>query len=125
MGRFDSIRNNIPNAESLRRLSTSEVEILRSRHPGLSEDYLEFLREVGFGNLGKIQLYSRPTSAGSVYSPMPKHLQQILLIGDDMQGYCFGFDTDNGFRLVEISPKGTIEPGVESEFTGFLRGCFG
>jgi hypothetical protein len=125
MGRFDGIRKRIATAESLSRLSGSDIDALRAEQPNLPGAYLEFLGEVGFGDLGGLCLYSDPTSAGSVYSPLPDHLRSILLIGDDMQGYCFGFDTGDGFRLVEITPTGTIESGFEPDFTGLLQGYFG
>jgi hypothetical protein len=124
MSRFDNIINGIPNAESLPKLLASDIDALRSHYPELPEAYLDFLQEVGYGKLGEIQLYSAPTNAQSIYSPLPEHLQRILLIGDDMQGYCFGFDMDDGFCLVEVSPKGMIESGIEPDFISLLNGYF-
>ena len=124
MGRFDGLRLRIANVESLSRLSESDVEAIKSEYSGLPVDYLEFLQEIGFGDLGEIQLYSGPVDADSIYPSMGEHLSSILLIGDDMQGYCFGFDCHQNNRLVEIDPKGTIEREIGLGFGGLLRRYF-
>ena len=125
MRRYDDLRTKLGKSASLSKLSESDIVALRKLWEGLPEDYLGFLGEVGFGNLGDIQLYSGPARADSIFSPMPEHLEAILLIGDDMQGNCFGFDTGNSFRLVEIAPSGTIDFTVEPDFTSLLHGYFG
>jgi len=121
---FGDLKKKIGRSASLSKVPASDIAALRERWQGLPEDYLAFLHEVGFGNLGEIQLYSAPASPDSVFSPPPKHLDTILLIGDDMQGHCFGFDTDSGFRLVEVGPTGTIDSSVEPDLTSLLYGYF-
>ncbi|HRW53658.1 MAG TPA: hypothetical protein P5081_12305 [Phycisphaerae bacterium] len=52
-----------------------------------------------------MQLFSGPTPAPDIYGPRG-HLGKIILIGDDYQGYCFGFAAPAGFAMVEITPAG-------------------
>lgn len=125
MGRLDDIRLKIAHAGSLSRLSEGDVVAIRSEFPGLPVEYLEFLQEVGFGDLGEIQLYSGPVEAASIYPSGAEPLTSILLIGDDMQGHCFGFDCDRNHQLVEIDPQGAVHRDVEPDFAGLLRSCFG
>jgi len=111
------------NAEaSLMKVSAETVHSLRSKYAGIPEPYLQFLERAGFGNLGSISLYSGPGTADDVYPNAKGRLVDILLIGDDFQGYCFGFDPTNSWRIVEVSPRGEIDTTIESEFMSFLNG---
>lgn len=124
MGQFDEIRKRLPVDANVTRLTSAEVDALRQKDPRLPQDYLAFLAMVGFGDLGELQLHSGPSTAASFYSPTLKHLEHVVVFGDDKQGYCFGFDRSNGYRVVEISPSGEVDLGVESDFTRLLEGYF-
>lgn len=47
-------------------------------------------------------------------------LLNVMLIGDDMQGYCFGFDKSRGFALIEVDPRGTPQDIAEHDFLSFV-----
>lgn len=124
MSRFDDVRGRIASIDALARSSRAGVEIIRARYPGLPDDYLDFLVEVGSGDLGEFQLYSGPVPAPEMYPSGTGALAEVLLVGDDFQGYCFGFDRASGFRLVEVSPCGEVDATVESAFGTFVRAIF-
>lgn len=107
---------------SLTKVPAEKVQLLRDKHPGIPGTYLRFLELAGFGNLGSISLYSGPVNAVEVYTSASGRLMDILLIGDDLQGYCFGFDPTDSWRIVEVSPLGEIDTTVESEFVSLLDG---
>nr|NLU60066.1 SMI1/KNR4 family protein [Pseudomonas sp. BIGb0427] len=48
-------------------------------------------------------------------------LEGILLFGDDMRGYCAGFDTDNAWQVVEIDPLDGQAHVVAASFQEYLR----
>lgn len=125
MNRFDDVRGRIASIDALARLSSADVDGLRARYPGLPEDYLDFLVEVGSGDLGEFQIYSGPVPAPEVYPSDSGALGGVLLVGDDFQGYCFGFDRASDFRLVEVSPRGEVDVTVEPAFATFVRAIFG
>ncbi|NOR62771.1 MAG: hypothetical protein GQ535_09800 [Rhodobacteraceae bacterium] len=67
-------------------------------------DYRTFLIEIGSGEIGdmKFIIYPTPIKAREVYgSDIPSHLGRILLLGDDFNGMCIGFDPENDWRVVE------------------------
>ncbi|MCO6454945.1 MAG: hypothetical protein J5I93_06565 [Pirellulaceae bacterium] len=125
MSKFDAIVSNIDDTTSLVTLSDADVARLRNNYSWIDSDYLDFLREVGYGNLGELQLYNQPTPATSVYSVNGERLQSVLLFGDDMQGHCFGFDAENDYRVVEVTPRGELDLGVEATFIGLMTAYFG
>jgi hypothetical protein len=125
MAKFDAIVSNIEDPTSLTRLSEADAAKIRNDYSWIDSDYVEFLQEVGYGNLGELQLYNQPTSATSVYSVNGDRLQSVLVFGDDMQGHCFGFDAENNYRVVEVNPRGEVDLGVEDTFTGLMNGYFG
>lgn len=45
----------------------------------------------------------------------------ILLFGDDLQGYCSGFDTNNGWVVVDIDPVSLEAHQVADSFFEFIR----
>src|SRR5687767_8607133 len=79
-----------------------KAEVLRNKFPGIPEDYLSFLLEVGWGDLKWFRLYSGPIQPKSVYGDLAENMEGLILIGDDFQGYCFGFDVEDGYQMVEI-----------------------
>ena len=109
MDLFNKLRQRIITNSPLPRLDSSDISALTDRHRGLPADYLQFLTEVGYGDLGEVQLHSGPSAAESIYSAIPESLKSVLVFGDDKQGYCFGFDKNDGFRVVEVSPTGKLQ----------------
>ena len=90
---------------------------------GYPSDYTEFLAEIGFGDLDDIQIYEEPTLASEIYPELKEGLSEIRLIGDDMQGYCFGYKSDE-MIFVEIDSKGVINEMYETSFELFLESYF-
>ena len=120
MSYFEEIKQKIPDAESLSRLSADAVNSLREEFPGLAQDYVDFLSIVGYGDLGELQVYSGPILAEEVYESATQELRSIILFADDFQGYCFGFDTADEFRVVEVDPRGRVDRSVEPDFRMFI-----
>lgn len=108
----------------LRQLTPAEISELKAETPELPQDYLGFLGMIGCGNLGELQVYSGPISPAFVY-PQPKgDLSKIVLIGDDLQGYCFGFDTGRQGVLVEVDPRGVPRDRSEGSFLSLVERFF-
>lgn len=129
MGRYDFIQE----FQSVRSLlvkvtpmDPDRVAKLRSAHPRLPSAYLDLLGELGFGNYGgAFSIYSGLSSPEDVYGkPVPDNLKMLLLFGDDFQGFCYGFDPQNDYALVEVAPT-TIEAILVGEsFEEFVRATF-
>ena len=123
MSSFEELVDHFNTEGSLTKVSANELRSVRSDHAGIPEEYLRFLEVAGYGSLGEIQLYEGPTKSGTVYPNALGRLMDILLIGDNFQGYCFGFDRTDSWRIVEVSPRGEIDTTVESEFLSLLDRC--
>ncbi len=75
-----------------RPLTSAEIDRLVAEHPDLPRDYLAYLRDFGWGETPRGHvIYSGPISPDEVYPQLPGDKQRVL-IGDDMQGYCLGYD---------------------------------
>jgi hypothetical protein len=121
MGDLAFIRERVPDWRHLNPISSANAAKLAEEYPGLPEDYLEILTTLGYGALGILQLYSGPVRPRTIYPNSVDALYTILLVGDDTQGYCFGFDTARAFSVVEVGPHGLLEPGSYPTITEFLR----
>ncbi len=87
------------------RLSETEIDSLVRDYPGLPTDYLDYLRNTGWGETESgHMIYSGPVSPSDIYSNGDE-MADIVILGDDFQGfslaYCFrvrqyGEITDDG-----------------------------
>jgi hypothetical protein len=103
-------------------LATSEIAALKKQYPELPAEYFDYLLNVGWGEAdsGRI-IYSGPVTPASIFGDRYRN-STIILFGDDMQGYCFGFDMATK-RLGEISDFGEWEPWeTERSFYDYVRG---
>ncbi len=120
---WNEIKSQIENIEKLRKLDKQATARLLAEFPGIPSDYISFLEEIGCGNLGSIHIYSGPALCSSIYPErVLEQLSSIVLFADDIQGYCFGFDKANEYRLVEVDPKGTPRiSSLKRDFSGLLK----
>ena len=73
-------------------LTVPEVERLVAEHPALPPDYLAYLRDMGWGTAPNgHMIYGGPIWPDEVYPQLSGETNRVL-IGDDMQGYCLGYD---------------------------------
>lgn len=101
-------------------VAQGEIEEAQAKFPEIPGDYLAFLEEIGWGNFSRVMLYSGPDFAGDLFAYLKDEIPKIVLFGDDFQGYFYGFDSEAGYHLVEVSPDGTVE-ALEMTFEAFIR----
>jgi hypothetical protein len=86
----------------------------------LPASYLEFVREIGWGDAGSLMLYSAPAEPVDIFDiSIASRLGRLPLVGDDYQGYVFGIAPDG--QVVEVSPQGEVEI-IAGDFEAFIRG---
>ena len=91
------------------KISQAERRRLETAFPGLPAMYFDHLQSIGWGDTANGRmLYSAPIPATEIYQDR-SGLDGILLVGDDMQGYCVGYDRRSG-RPVEVSARGGVTP---------------
>lgn len=89
----------------------SEVDSIRQEYPTLPESYFTYLLDHGSGQTPSGRtIYGGPIPPQDIYPSFEG--EQIVLLGDDFQGYCLGFDQ---FRrqFGEIDPRGDWQPFTE------------
>ncbi len=109
MSLFEQLRRRASTIPNLSLVSSTEIREMRDSEPGLPEDYLQFLEQLGYGCFDGLSIYSGPSPSHEIYPNFQGDPLNVMLIGDDMQGYCFGFDKSRGFALIEVDPRGTPE----------------
>lgn len=125
---FQDLKNNSPHGSMLSKLqpvASSMLAHLIECYPSLPSDYSAFLKEFGSGAVGAEQplfiLYDGLLAPDEIYDAQSATaLDGILLFGDDMQGYCAGFDTDNAWEVVEIDPLDGQAHVVAASFQEYL-----
>ena len=125
MSQFDDLAadKGQPPLDKLTPLTGDALARLRAAHPQAPEGYIDFLGNVGFGELGEASymLYGGLLAPDEVFGDTPDGLQDVLLFGDDFAGTNAGFDTANGWRIVEIDPSNFSADVVGEDFAAFIR----
>jgi hypothetical protein len=105
-------------------IAQSEVDRLRLQFHDVPKDYLDFLKELGWGEVGDMsfQLYSGLVMPKEVYDEVTAAgLDDILLFGDDFQGYSFGFARNDRWAVVEVNPNTGTPRQVAENFENFVH----
>jgi hypothetical protein len=100
-----AIRAAFPGSE-LEPVAEEKLAAIRERHPGAPDSYLEFLRHVGFGRIGRMGLfvYDGLCEPSEFLDPSDAAcLPGVLLFADDFGGWHAGFDTRDGWKVVGVS----------------------
>ena len=75
------------------KLTNEDINNLLVEYPGLPNDYLEYLKNHGWGeSLSGRMVYEGPVSPEDIYDDNYEGPKSVVLFGDDFQGYCLGFD---------------------------------
>ncbi|MBU2708935.1 hypothetical protein KCM76_23270 [Zooshikella marina] len=74
--------------------------------PGLPEEYLALLKEIGYGSYGQMgfSIYGGPIDPDEIFdSETAKELEGYVLVGDDYSGWMIGYQrTENGYFFKEF-----------------------
>jgi hypothetical protein len=97
--------------QNLSPLTGHQIEEIRNDIPDIPEDYLAFLAECGYGDMG-VFIYSGPIKANEIYDyeelkeedPIGyEKFEQTWLIGDYGMGDAFGYWIQKGkYHLVDV-----------------------
>lgn len=95
-------------------LKSDQVEL------GLPLEYLDFLKFVGFGRIGKskFQLYDGVVFADEIYGQATSETENLYIFGDDYQGSCVGFEKKD-WSIVRVMPDQSVAP-VANSFEDFI-----
>lgn len=87
------------------KISDTELGVLSAAYPRLPTEYFSYLRDVGWGEAASGRtIYSGPIASKDIYGAAFSRAE-IVLLGDDFQGYCFGYDTTTS-TYGEVTPDG-------------------
>jgi hypothetical protein len=102
-------------------LDAQAIEKLRRTFPGISEEYLAYLREVGPGSVRECQyeIYG-PDDVVENKDGRIFWVEKLLLIGHDFGGDDFALDAANDFRPV-VRDHETGEVFSQGSFREFIR----
>lgn len=125
MSRYDEVIRMLDSnklSSKFTKLSSQELEKEVRENQNAPKDYIDFLKEVGYGDIGDghYMIYSGLISSCDVYDDeTSKELDGILFFGDDFNGYCGGFVTTDNWKLIEYGGGSEIIE-IEMSFEEFI-----
>ena len=104
-------------------LTETQIENLLAEFPKLPNEYIEYLKTKGWGEADNGRMiYEGPIQPKDIYGKGYSG-PAILLLGDDFQGYCFGYDPVQEV-FGEISDFGKWEPWSKlRSFSDYVKPC--
>ncbi|WP_313623359.1 SMI1/KNR4 family protein [Achromobacter sp.] len=86
------------------------------------KDYVDFLLEIGAGKLGNYAyvIYGGLVESDEIFGEPNGGDYDVLLFGDDFQGYCAGFRLSD-WKVVEIDPVSKEVYEIAPTFHSFIR----
>jgi hypothetical protein len=104
-------------------VSDAALRAIASEHSGIPGPYLQFLREVGYGTIGReyFMLYSGVVDPIQIWgeAPSPSH-GSLWLFGDDYCGICVAFSESRSWSVVEIGPSVNNIEYLEKGFQQYI-----
>ncbi len=110
--------------EKFEKVDPSIIAKLKSDYSDLPVDYISFLEEIGSGEIGNAAyvIYNGLLTPDEIYDEVTvEALKDLLVFGDDMQGYCSGFDFVHGWSVIEIDPTDMSYNKTFDNFSAFIR----
>lgn len=86
------------------RLDLGAIDRIRQTFPGIPDDYLAYLQEIGPGSVRECQymIYDAPFRCDEdPFSLVNTGGRNLLIIGDNFAGDLFVFDADHDYRMSE------------------------
>jgi len=126
MGRYDEllyqlIKKGIRNLfESVTR---DEINSIIIKHPGVPDDYIEFLEEIGHGDIGDnyFMLYGGLVEASEIYDESKaEKLKDIVFFGDYYDGHSIGFSKKGEWEMVDVDDRLKIT-FLNTSFESFIK----
>lgn len=130
-------KNGVPNLSSLKRLSESEAAKLNEAHPGVPAEYVEYLKEFGYGewldeeSFAPYHFFPKLENAAEEYfkdtliyeddADNPAAKGVVWLFACDSTGNGFGFDSGDSWRIVSIDACRSVER-LNLSFLKFIEG---
>jgi hypothetical protein len=126
MGRYDDLLYALIKRglrQSFEKLGNREIEEEIRRYANIPYDYLDFLQEIGYGEIGEgyFMLYSGLIKPSEIFNAdKADKLRDILFIGDDFNGRCIGFVIAGVWELVEVDEYQKVT-FLNTSFENFIR----
>lgn len=107
------------------RLDANAVERIRAAFPGIAEEYLAYLQEIGPGSVRECQymIYEAPfwCDQEPQFSSFNSHGTRLLVIGDNFSGDLFVLDAEHQYRVAELLHETMEVSQSDFGFQEFIR----
>ncbi len=131
MGRYDDVVQFLSRCEAQQREgqkmtarcrhTPDEVGRLRDRYPGIPEDYLDYLAEVGDGG-NEYAVYNGLVGPEDIFGSRADAFgKRLLCFGDNFMGDVGAFLPDEGWAVVELVHEDMSICPTEQSFAQFIR----
>lgn len=126
MGRYDDLLYSLIKKgmrHSFDKPDDREIDEEIRRYTNIPYDYLDFLQEIGYGEIGEgyFMLYGGLIKPSEIFNAdKADKLRDILFIGDDFNGHCIGFVKAEVWELVEVDEYQKVT-FLNVSFESFIR----
>jgi hypothetical protein len=104
-------------------LDPAALERIRRAFPGIPEDYLSYLGEIGWGTTRecKYMIYQGPRWCHEDFNWFESDDRKLLVVGDDFSGNLYALAADENYRIVLLLHETMEVLPVRGTFRQFIR----
>ena len=106
-------------------LTEKDVEALTQAYPGIPQDYLAYMREIGFGSVRESQYFVHEGLSWCDEEPLfnwfKTNGRRLLVFGSNSMGDLWAFDVDNKYQVCELLHESMDVCSFEGSFKDFIR----
>jgi hypothetical protein len=109
-------------------VTTEKLNELKANHPGLPDEYLVYLKNIGWGDFRECgyMIYSGLLTLDSIGLSKAYPLKEkVVFFGDNFSGDMAGFNLDNNYSIVELWHESGDLHETRLSFRKFIRGQIG
>lgn len=91
------------------------------RNTGFLVGYINFLASFGHGELdASFYVEEAPLEWNEIFPKERSHLDGLFIFATDQGEYCYGFDSNSDFKVVEIAADGEVSESSLGSFDQFI-----
>lgn len=126
MGRYDDVLYQLIRKGTrglFERMSRDEISEIIKKHPGVPTDYIEYLEEIGYGDIGDnyFMLYGGLVEATQIYEEeKAQKLRDIVFVGDYYNGHSIGFSKIGEWEMVDVDNLQNVK-FLNTSFEDFIK----
>jgi hypothetical protein len=118
------VEEKIPMNQNREKLTDAEIQEIRNKYPNIPEDYLDYLKEIGWGSFRECQfmIFGKPDKLSEIIGEVEEIDEtDLIFFGDNFAGDFSGFNLKKDEKVIEWWHDSNEINETEQTFKEYIR----